>query len=124
MSYPDRVLSDTRRTVSAFIFPLTRYMLDVIPDDAENANADANVASVSAVAESAASSTDVPAAVETSPVVEESSSDAAEPSSISDPNVGDEEETSTATVAASTIPVRTYVLPALVITSLTPLILL
>ena len=110
--------------MSAFIFPLTRYMLDVIPDDAENANADANVASVSAVAESAASSTDVPAAVETSPVVEESSSDAAEPSSISDPNVGDEEETSTATVAASTIPVRTYVLPALVITSLTPLILL
>lgn len=94
--------------MSAFILPLSRYMLDVIPDDAENADADAKLASVSALDASASLGSDVPAATETSPVVEEHQyeSDAAEPTSVAETSIHDA-DTAAVTAAVSSTPVCT-----------------
>lgn len=83
-------------------------MLDVIPDDAENADADAKLASVSALDASASLGSDVPAATETSPVVEEhqSESDAAEPTSVAETSI-DDADTAAVTAAVSSTPVCT-----------------
>ena len=81
-------------------------MLDVVPENADNVDAHGDLVAVSELAGSAASSTDVPAAAETSPIIDGQDGIPPEPSSIPDLEGGDAEATSVA-VASSTTPVCT-----------------
>ncbi|KAI0687250.1 hypothetical protein C8Q76DRAFT_299777 [Earliella scabrosa] len=90
---------------SAWLLPLSRYMLDVVPENADNVDAHGDLVAVSELAGSAASSTDVPVAAETSPIVDGQLEDDVppEPSPIPDLEGGDAEAASVA-VASSTTP--------------------
>ncbi|KAI0352512.1 hypothetical protein OH77DRAFT_793436 [Trametes cingulata] len=104
---------------SAFILPMTRYMLDAVPEGAEGAegSTDAtNVAPLADTAESTSADTNIPVAVDTPPIpdVEEQPANASPPpedtqeSSTSETPVSEPsspvEASSLSTSAASTIP--------------------
>ena len=69
---PPREMCLTSFTVSAIILPLTRYMLDAVPEGTEkNTDVDPNATTVPADVSTSASDANVPVAADTTPAVEE-----------------------------------------------------
>ncbi|KAI0751759.1 hypothetical protein C8Q80DRAFT_596344 [Daedaleopsis nitida] len=89
--------------VSAFILPLTRYMLDAVPEDAETPDAAAKLVPADAANPSSAAAdtgADIPVTAESSPG-EDGQEDATEPSAPAS-DVGDAESTTASAADVST----------------------